>query len=148
MAHGCGARSSLSSSCSGRPADVTEQRFTFQFTTPYRIAGLAFGVTPSTCEVRVGESGLFARLGPWRAQTNIDNIGDVSITGPFRFVKTAGPAHLSLADRGLTFATNGDRGVCLQFKEPIGGIEPTGIIRHPNLTVTVGDCDRLIQALG
>jgi hypothetical protein len=127
---------------------VTEQRFTFAFTTLYRIAGLAFGVTPSTCEVRVSETSLLVRFGPWRAQTTIDNIAEVSVTGPFGFVKTAGPAHLSLADRGLTFATNGDRGVCLQFKEPVGGIEPTGTIRHPNLTVTVRDCDRLIQALG
>jgi hypothetical protein len=45
------------SPCSGRPADVTEQRVAFEFRKPDRIAGIAFGVTPSTCEVRVGEAG-------------------------------------------------------------------------------------------
>ena len=63
------------------------------------------------------------------------------------FVKTAGPAHLSLADRGLTFATNGDRGVCLIMREPVSGIDPFGLLRHPNLTVTVADCDGLVNAV-
>jgi len=71
----------------------------------------------------------------------------VSITGPYTFVKTAGPAHLSLADRGLTFATNGDRGVCLMMGEPIPGIDPFGLLRHPNLTLTVADCDGLADAV-
>ena len=55
----------------------------------------------------MGAGRLIARFGPWQVQTALDNIADVSITGPYTFVKTAGPAHLSLADRGLTFATNG-----------------------------------------
>lgn len=64
----------------------------------------------------------------------------MSITGPYRFVKTAGPAHLSLTDRGLTFATNGDRGVCLAMVEPVRGIDLFGLLPHPNLTLTVADC--------
>jgi hypothetical protein len=80
-------------------------------------------------------------------ETALDNVVDVSVTGPYRFVKTAGPAHLSLADRGLTFATNGDRGVCLTMREPIRGIDPFGLLRHPNLTVTVADCDGLADAV-
>lgn len=69
------------------------------------------------------------------------------VTGPYRFIKTAGPPHLSLADRGLTFATNGQRGACVHFGVPVRGIEPTGSIRHPSLTVTVADCDAMIEAL-
>jgi hypothetical protein len=60
---------------------------------------------------------------------------------------TIGPAHLSFTDRGLTMATNGDRGVCIRFREPVAGIEPTGRIRHPGLTVTVADCDGLLARL-
>jgi hypothetical protein len=127
---------------------MTLQSFAFRFTTPYRIAGLAFGVTPATCGVRVGETTVVARFGPWRVQTTRDNIADVTITGAYRSLKTAGPAHLSLGDKGLTFATNGERGVCLQFEEPIAGIKPTGLIRHPSLTVTVADCDGMARALG
>jgi hypothetical protein len=39
-------------------------------------------------------------------------------------VSTIGPAHLSLADRGPTFATNPDAGLCLRFPEPVAGIDP------------------------
>ena len=126
---------------------MSDRRFEFRFTTPYRLAGLPFGVISSTCEVRVGGGRLLARLGPWHVQTALDNIANVSITGPYTFVKTAGPAHLSLADRGLTFATNGDRGVCLMMGEPIPGIDPFGLLRHPNLTLTVADCDGLADAV-
>lgn len=126
---------------------MTEQRFTFEFTTPYRFAALPFGITPTTCEVRCEQGGLEARFGPWRLRTTLDNVADVSITGPYTFVKTAGPAHLSLSDRGLTFATNGERGVCIRFRSPVGGIEPTGRLRHPSLTVTVADCDGLAELL-
>ncbi|WP_156662507.1 hypothetical protein [Mycobacterium sp. 1274761.0] len=91
----------------------------------------------------MGAGRLTARFGPWQVQTALDNIADVSITGPYAFIKTAGPGHLSFADRGLTFATNGDRGVCLVMVEPIRGIDPFGLLRHPNLTLTVADCDGL-----
>ena len=95
----------------------------------------------------MGAGRLTARFGLWQVQTALDNLADVSITGPYTFVKTAGPAHLSLADRGLTFATNGDRGVCLAMVEPIGGIDPFGLLRHPNLTLTVADCDGLVDSV-
>jgi hypothetical protein len=54
---------------------------------------------------------------------------------------------LSLADKGLTFASNGQRGVCMSFRRPVKGIDPAGVLRHPNLTVTVRDCEGLIEAL-
>jgi hypothetical protein len=126
---------------------VNDRVFGFRFTTPYRLAGLPFGVRPSNCEVRVGDGLLTARFGPWHVQTTLDNIADVSVTRPYTYVKTAGPAHLSLADRGLTFATNGDSGVCVIMREPILGIEPFGLLRHPNLTVTVADCGGLAHAV-
>ena len=126
---------------------MSDQKFEFRFTTPYRLAGLPFGVRPSTCEVRVGGGGLTARFGPWHVQTALANIADVSVTGPYTFVKTAGPAHLSFADKGLTFATNGDHGVYLIMREPLPGIFPFGVLRHPNLTLTVADCDGLMDAV-
>jgi hypothetical protein len=126
---------------------MTDSRFQFRFSTPYRIVALPFGILPSTCEVRVDDDGLLARFGLWRVQTNVENIADVEVTGPYTFVKTAGPAHLSLADRGLTFATNSDQGVCIRFHTPVAGMEPTGVLRHPSLTVTVADCDRLADIL-
>jgi hypothetical protein len=37
--------------------------------------------------------------------------------------------------------------VCLTFRDPVRGIDPIGLIRHPGLTVTVDDVDGLIEAL-
>ena len=71
----------------------------------------------------------------------------MSLTGPYRFVKTAGPARLGITDRGLTFATNSRAGVCLEFAEPITGIDPLGKIKHPNFTLTPSDCAGLAAAL-
>lgn len=90
---------------------------------------------------------LSVRFGLWRLRTTLDNVADASITGPYAYLKTAGPAHLSLSDRGLTFATNSGRGVCIGFRTPVGGVEPTGRLRHPSLTVTVADCDGLARVL-
>jgi hypothetical protein len=72
-------------------------------------------------------------------RTPVANVAGTELTGPYRRVTTIGPAHLSLSDRGLTFATNPDAGVCLRFREPAAGIDPWGRIRHPGLTVTVAD---------
>jgi hypothetical protein len=71
----------------------------------------------------------------------------VEVTGPYAFFKTVGPARLAITDRGLTFASNGDRGACLSFHSPVAGIDPFGMIRHPTLTVTVLDVDGLVEAL-
>jgi hypothetical protein len=122
-------------------------RFPFAFAPAYRIAGLPFWVTPSSAIIEVGELELRARFGPWQVRTPMTNIAGVEITGPYRMLTTIGPAHLSFTDRGLTMATNGDRGVCIRFREPVAGIEPTGRIRHPGLTVTVADCDGLLARL-
>jgi hypothetical protein len=132
---------------SGSQYHMATHTFPFRFTTPYRLAGLLFGVTPATATVRVGGGELAVRFGPWRVRTTLANVTSTAVTGPFSFLKTAGPAHLSLADRGLTMATNGARGLCITFREPVPGIEPTGLLRHPALTLTVADCQGLAAVL-
>jgi hypothetical protein len=126
---------------------MTTSTFSFRFSPSYRQLARLFGVRPSNAEVGVDGLLFQVRFGPWRVTTEIDNIERVETTGPFHFVKTAGPARLSFADRGLTFATNGDEGVCITFRRPIVGGEPTGRLRHPNLTLTVADTDGLIHAI-
>ena len=79
--------------------------------------------------------------------TRTPRIPKAEITGPYSLLKTIGPARLSVSDRGLTFATNSRRGVCLRFVRPVPGIDPLGKIKHPNLTVTVWDCAGLLAAL-
>ncbi len=48
----------------------------------------------------------------------------------------------------MTFATNGDRALCVQFHEPVRGIDPTGRILHPGATITVADPEGLAKAVG
>jgi hypothetical protein len=123
------------------------QRFPFRFDLTYRLPALAFGVVPATTWVEVDDHELRARFGPWSLRTPLTNVADATETGGFGFLKTAGPAHLSFADRGVTFATNGARAVCVRFHEPVKAIDPTGLVRHPGATFTVADPPALIAAL-
>jgi hypothetical protein len=123
------------------------ERFAFTFAPAYRAPARLFGVTPASAWVEIGESAFEAHFGPWRVTTPLANIRDVSETGPYAFVKTAGPARLAITDRGLTFATNGDRGVLISFRSPVRGLDPLGLLRHRELTVTVADVGRLAALL-
>lgn len=121
--------------------------FEFRFDPTYRRLAAPFGVRPSTCRVQVTDAQLDARFGPWRVRTPLANVSGSERTGPYTRPKTIGPAHLSMADRGITFATNPDAGLCIRFVEPVTGIDPFRLIRHPGLTVTVADIDGLAQLL-
>jgi hypothetical protein len=123
-------------------------RFTFAFDQTYRVASLPFGITPATAWVDVEDERLSARFGLWRVTTDLANITGTQFSGPYGLLRTLGPARMSLADRGLTFATNGRRGLCMRFRAPVSGLDPTGHLRHPGLTVTVADVDGLAAALG
>ncbi|MFC7490708.1 MULTISPECIES: hypothetical protein [unclassified Knoellia] len=123
------------------------ERYDFAFARSYRLPALLFGVRPGTAVVTVTDHELRVRFGPWRLATSRDNIAGTELTEDFAWFKTAGPAHLSLADRGITFATNGDRALCVSFAEPVPGIDPTGVIRHPTATLTVADPEALQRAL-
>ena len=123
------------------------RRFPFAFATAYRLPGLLFGVTPLTAWVEVDDTELRVRFGPWSLRTPRGNVAGTQETGGFAFLKTAGPPHFSFTDRGVTFATNGDRAVCVTFHEPVKAIDPTGRIRHPGATLTVAYPSALIRAL-
>lgn len=119
------------------------REFEFSFEGRYRLPALAFGVTPATARVVVDEDELTVRFGPWRLRTPLTNIAGTEVSGGYAFHRTAGPAHLSLTDRGVTFATNSRSGLCVSFHEPVRAIVPLGVIRHPGATVTVADPDAL-----
>jgi hypothetical protein len=96
-------------------------------------------------------TGLHVRLGPWSVSTPLENLAGAEVGGPYSPLRALG-VRLSLADRGLTFGTNAARGLCVRFREPVPGIEPTGLLRHPSLTATVAEpdlvADVLNQAIG
>lgn len=122
-------------------------RYDFAFAAAYRPPALLFGITPWTAWVDLDDHDLHVRFGPWRLRTPVANLAGVQRTGDFRFVKTAGPPHLSFTDRGVSFATNRDSAVCVEFHDPVVGIDPTGRIRHPGATLTVADVDGFESAL-
>jgi hypothetical protein len=116
-------------------------RFPFRWDPRYTRAARPFGIHAGNAWVEVGPDAIDARYGRWRCRTAFTNIRAVEVTGPYRFVKTAGPPRLGITDIGLTFASNGDRGVLLTFAERVRCIEPLGVLRHGELTVTVQDID-------
>lgn len=126
---------------------MSEHHFSFAFAERYRFPAKLFGVTPETAEVMVGPERLRIRFGPWELRTSRTNIIEWLETGDFSYLRTVGPARLSLTDRGITFATNADRAVCLRFRLPVPAIEPTGRLLHPGATVTVADTDAFMAAL-
>jgi hypothetical protein len=126
---------------------ATDVTFEFEFDSLYRRVAMAWGVTPDRAFVRVTGEELLVRFGPWSLRTPRSNVVGTEVTGPYAVPKTIGPARLSLADRGVTFATNARRGLCVRFREPVRGIDPLGLVRHPGMTVTVRDVDGLRAAL-
>ena len=123
------------------------QRFGFAFAQPFRLPLALVGVRPDTAWVDVDGTGLTVRFGPWRLYSPRENVVGAGRTGPYRWWKAIGP-HLSMADRGVTFGTTGDGGVCIRFRTPVPGLAPGRWLRHPAVNVTVADPDGLIRALG
>ena len=123
------------------------ERFAFAFDPTYRRLSRPFGVTPESSWVVVDGGQLDARFGPWRVTTPLVNVSGAEVTGPYSLIKTAGSARMAITDRGLTFATNGHRGVRIDFRTPVSGFDPLRLIKHPELTVTVEDYERLAALL-
>ena len=132
-----------------RPGTVTEvvTTFPFAFARSYAAAARPFSVSPRTTGVEVSSSWLHVRYGHWRLMTPRSNIISATVTVDFSFARAAGPPHLSLADRGVSFTTNGDRALCLAFREPVVALDPTGTLRHPGATLAVVDPEGLAAAL-
>ncbi|MGH9119670.1 MAG: hypothetical protein ACRD0A_17880 [Acidimicrobiales bacterium] len=126
---------------------TADRRFPFVFDPPLFPFGLPFGVTPSTALVLVTSDDLHVRFGLWSLHTGLDNVAGAERTGPYRPWRVAGPARLSLTDRGLTFATNTRAGVCICFHRPVRPVPPFPLLRHPALTVTVADPNGLVELL-
>lgn len=121
--------------------------FDFDFDPAHQCAARVFGITPENAWVDVGDDRLSTHYGRWRLQTDLANVTGARITGPYCFSKTAGPPRLGITDLGLTFASNGRRGVLISFRHRVPGIDGLGILRHGELTVTVADPVGLVRVL-
>ena len=121
-------------------------QFEMAFDPRFRLPLAALGVTPATAHVTVTPDRLVACFGPWICRTTPANVRAVRLTGPYHWYRAIGP-RLSLTDHALTFGTTTIRGVCLLLREPVPGIDPLGMIRHPGLTVTVADSQRFAASV-
>ena len=130
-----------------RAPATAEVEFGFRFDLPHRVLGAPFGISPASTGIRVSDTRLDVWFGPWRVTTPVANIEGVKPTGPYGLARSAGPARWSFADHGLTFASSGRTGLCICFRDPVAGLEPTGTLRHPGLTVTVDDVVGLAEAI-
>lgn len=104
------------------------------------------GIRTETARATVGGGWLDVRFGRWHLATPVANISGTAISGPYSPLKAIG-VRMSFSDRGLTFGSTADRGLCITFFEPVAGFSPFSWPRHPNLTVTVEDPAGLARAL-
>ncbi|MCS7475607.1 hypothetical protein ACFFQW_26980 [Umezawaea endophytica] len=122
-------------------------RFEFAFDRNPEVGLRLAGITRRNSAVVVDEQWFTARFGPWTVRTPLTNVVSASVGGPYRWWTAVG-VRMSVSDRGLTFGSSTRSGVCLTFREPVRGIDPWGLIRHPGLTVTVARPEDLVADLG
>lgn len=134
-------------SASRSSAEDQGRRFPFAFEPKLAPLARLLAVRPQNTYVELREESLLIRFGRWSLETPLSNVVAITRTGPYAWWKVAGPPRLSLADRGITFATTPARGLCITFRDPVPAVLPTGLVRHPAATVTPADVDGLANAL-
>ena len=104
------------------------------------------GITPETTLVTLTDDEYRVRFGGWKLSTSLANCTGTCLTEGYAWFKAIG-ARGSFKDKGVTFGTSTDRGVCVLFAEPVASLVPGNLMKHPGCTVTVEDCEGLIAAL-
>ncbi len=121
--------------------------FPFRFEPRFRPLLAALGVRSANSDVRLtADDRLIVRFGRWRLDTPLANVVGTSRTGPYRWFKAIG-ARGSFVDRGVTFGSSTDAGVCIRLGEPVPALLPGSFLTHPGVTVTVEEPDALEAAV-
>lgn len=94
--------------------------------------------------VTVSDETMCATFGRSKVETPRSNIVATLVTGPHRWWTAVG-LRLSFADDGITFGTNHERGLCIEFAERVPKV--IGLRDHSNLWVSVADPEGLAAAL-
>ena len=124
---------------------MTDRFFPYRLDRRWTGLFIALGVGRSD-GVTVGDVGsLVATYGRFRVETTVDNVDHTAVTGPHRWYTAVG-LRLSLADDGLTFGTNNQLGLCIEFVEPVRKV--VGLRDHSALWVSVADPAGLAAAIG
>jgi len=115
-----------------------EERFEFDFEDRWRPLLRVLGVSPDNAEVlRTPDDRLLVRFGRWSLETPLANVTGLQESGGYHWYKAIG-ARGSFADRGVTFGTTTEHGVCLLFAVPVPSLIGP-LVHHPGMTVTVAD---------
>lgn len=85
-----------------------------------------------------------ATFGRSKLETPRSNVVGTLVTGPHRWWTAVG-LRLSFADNGITFGTNHEQGLCIEFAEPLPKV--IGFRDHSSLWVSVADPQGLAAAL-
>ena len=126
---------------------MSARHFPYEFDNRYAWIWFPMGARPGKDKVSITADGqLIATFGRFRVETPVSNISQAIRTGPYRWWKAIG-IRASHADTGITFGTTARGGVCILFEDPIPQVIPPAP-RHAGITVTVADCDGLVDALG
>lgn len=124
-------------------------QFGFAFETKYAPFLLPFGVTRDSAWLRIDDDGVEVRFGFFKLTTPVSNITGYQLSGDYKAYRAIG-VRTSLADRGVTFGSTTERGLCVTFASPVA-VKPGIGLRHPGMTVTVEDVEGLadeLEALG
>ena len=123
---------------------MSGQHFPYRLDMRWKAMFSLLGVDDSD-GVTVGDDGsLVATYGRKRVETTVDNVAGTEISGPHRWYTAVG-LRLSFADDGLTFGTNHQRGLCIEFVERIPKV--IGFKDHAALWVSVADPEGLAAVL-
>ncbi|MEM9516334.1 MAG: hypothetical protein AAGA42_15895 [Actinomycetota bacterium] len=124
---------------------MSEQFYPYRFERRFAPMWLPFGARPGRDGVTLTGDRFRATFGFLQVDTPLENVAGSHVTRGYRWYTAVG-ARLSFADDGLTFGTNTVKGVCVHFGTPVPRV--IGLRPHSALTVTVADCDGLVEAIG
>ncbi len=125
---------------------MADRFFNYRLDQRFRFVWWPLGVREAKHGVTITDDGRFvATYGRLRLETPLTNVVGGHVTENYRWYTAVG-ARLSFVDDGLTFGTNHDRGVCVHFDRRVKRV--IGLKDHSALTVTVEDCDGLLDAIG
>jgi len=122
---------------------ITPARFPIRLERSWRPWLRLWGVRPENAYIDLGDGRLDARFGWSTLATDLSNIEDYRITGPYRWWSAIG-VRRSVRNGDASFCGTARGGVCLRFRDPV----PWARIFHPPaLTVTPEDLDGFVAAL-
>jgi hypothetical protein len=124
-------------------SDVADRFFPYERDGRWKILLAPLGVKDDD-GVTLTDDTLRAKFGYWSVETPLDNVAKTKVTGPHRWYTAVG-LRLSFSDDGLTFGTNSNRGLCIEFVEKIPRV--IGLHDHSALWVSVADPEGLAAAL-